>query len=156
MLSVVYVFRSSDCINALPSPRLLNSHYPITWLPKQMEDKRTKLIHMIRNPKDIAVSFFYQIKTLNYEFEDEPPFVTFSEFLPYITGEYGVCKYSKTCLKRPPLKKTKIGFQYRLSLNAGQKNCRMLQDSAILSTSIKLPFVIKIFLLSILEWLKHL
>ena len=27
--------------------------------------------------------------------------------------------YSKTCLKRPRKKKTKIGFQDRLSLNAG-------------------------------------
>ena len=37
----------------------------------------------------------------------------------------------------------KIGFQYRLSLNAGQKYCRMLQGehSAIRSTSIKLPFL---------------
>ena len=35
----------------------------------------------------------------------------------------------------------------QLSLNAGQKYCRMLQGehSAILSTFIKLPFVIKIF-----------
>ena len=33
-------------------------------------------------------------------------------------------------------------------------NCRMLQGehSAILSTCIKLPFVIKIFILSIFEW----
>ena len=39
--------------------------------------------------------------------------------------------------------KLKIGFQDRLSLNAGQKYCRMLQGehSAILSTCIKLPFV---------------
>ena len=53
---------------------------------------------------------------------------------------------SKTCLKQP-LKKTKIGFQDRLTLNAGQKYCRMLplEHSAILSTFIKLPFVIKIF-----------
>ena len=29
--------------------------------------------------------------------------------------------YSKTCLKRPLQKKTKIGFQDRLSLNADQK-----------------------------------
>ena len=43
-----------------------------------------------------------------------------------------------------------IGFQDRLSLNAGQKYCRM--HSAILSTFIKLPFVIKIFVLSIFEW----
>ena len=41
-----------------------------------------------------------------------------------------------------------------LSLNAGQKYCRMLQreHSAILSTFIKLPFVIKIFVLSLFEW----
>ena len=56
-------------------------------------------------------------------------------------------EYSKTCLKPP------IGFQDRLSLNAGEKYCRMLQGhSAILSTFIKLPFVIIIFALSIFEW----
>ena len=62
-------------------------------------------------------------------------------------------KYSKTCLKRSLKKKTKIGFQDRLSLNAGQKYCRMLQGehSATLSTFIKLQFVIKIFVLSIFE-----
>ena len=40
-----------------------------------------------------------------------------------------------------------------LSLNAGQKYCKMLQGehSAILSTFIKLPFVIKIFVLSFFE-----
>ena len=34
-------------------------------------------------------------------------------------------KHSRTCLKRP-LKKNKKSFQDRLSLNAGQKYCRML------------------------------
>ena len=62
--------------------------------------------------------------------------------------------YSKTCLKRPPSKRPKIVFQYQLPLNAGHKYCRMLQGehSAILLAFIKLPFVIKIFVLSILEW----
>ena len=62
--------------------------------------------------------------------------------------------YSKTCLKQSLKKKTKIGFQGKLCLNAGQKYCRMLQGehSAILSTFIKLPSVIKIFVLSIFEW----
>ena len=64
-----------------------------------------------------------------------------------------VTQYSKTCLKRPPRKNTKIVFQYRLSLNAGQKYCRMLQleHSAILSTFINLPFSIKTFVLSIFK-----
>ena len=52
---------------------------------------------------------------------------------------------SKTCLKWPLKKKTKIGFQDRLSVNAGPKYFRMLEHSAILSTFIKLPFVIKTF-----------
>ena len=30
-------------------------------------------------------------------------------------------KYSITCFKRPLKKNTKIGFEYQLSLNAGQK-----------------------------------
>ena len=44
-------------------------------------------------------------------------------------------------------------FQYQISLNAGQKYCRMLQGehSAILSTFIKLPFSIKTFVLPILS-----
>ena len=62
--------------------------------------------------------------------------------------------YSKTCLKRPLKKKTKIGSQYQLSLTVGQKYCRMLkgEHSAILLTFIKLPSVIKIFVLSIFGW----
>ena len=61
--------------------------------------------------------------------------------------------YSKTCLKRPLKKKTKIGFQYQFLLNAGQKYCRMLplEHSAILLTFIKLPFVNKNFVLSFLS-----
>ena len=61
-----------------------------------------------------------------------------------------VSKYSKTCVTQPLSKRLKIGFQDQISINAGQKYCRMLQmeHSAILSTFIKLPFVIKIFVLS--------
>ena len=62
--------------------------------------------------------------------------------------------YSKTCVKRSLSKRLKIIFQDQLSLNAGQMYCRILQGehSAILLTFMKLPFVIKIFVLSIFEW----
>ena len=33
----------------------------------------------------------------------------------------------KTCIKQPLSKRPKIGFQNQLSLNAGQRYCRMLQ-----------------------------
>ena len=62
--------------------------------------------------------------------------------------------YSKTCVKRPLSKRLNTGFQDQLLLNAGQNYCRMLQreHSAILLSFIKLPSVIKIFVLSIFEW----
>ena len=64
-----------------------------------------------------------------------------------ITVELNLCKTTT-------LKMTKIWFSKQLSINAGQKYCRMLQGehSAIFSTFIKLPFVIRIFVLSIFEW----
>ena len=63
-------------------------------------------------------------------------------------------KYSNICVKRPLSKRPNIGFQDQISLNAGQHFWRMLQGdySAILSNFIKLPIVIKIFILSIFEW----
>ena len=70
---------------------------------------------------------------------------------------YSFIIYSETCVKRPLSKRPQIGFQDQLSLNVGQKYCRMLQGehSAILSTFIKLPIVIKIFVLSIFEVLLY-
>ena len=64
--------------------------------------------------------------------------------LKIAVGLFSIILYSKTCHKRLLKKKTKIGFQDRLSLNAGQKYFTMLQGehSAILLTFIKLPFVI--------------
>ena len=57
--------------------------------------------------------------------------------------------YSKICVNGHSQKD-----QGQLSLNAGKKYCRIFQweHSAILSTFIKVPFVIKIFILSIFEW----
>ena len=59
-----------------------------------------------------------------------------------------ICKYSKIRVKQPLSKRPQIGFQDQLSLNAARKHYRMLQGehSAMHSTFIRLPFVIKIFL----------
>ena len=61
---------------------------------------------------------------------------------------------AKVYTVRPLTKTPTIGFHDQLSLNAGQKYCRMLQKehSAILLTFLKLQFVIKIFVVSIYEW----
>ena len=70
------------------------------------------------------------------------------------TGLAENCKfiwYSKTCVKQPPSKRPKIGFQDQLLLNAGQKYFRMLQGehSAIrpsLSYQFSLRYLFCLFL----------
>ena len=62
----------------------------------------------------------------------------------------------KPVLSSHSKRRPKIDFQDQISLNAGQKYCRMLkgEHSAIHLTFIKLPFDIKTmtFVLSIFEW----
>ena len=60
----------------------------------------------------------------------------------------------KPVLSGHPKRRPNIRYQDQLSLNAGQKYCRMLQGehSAILSTFINLPFAINTFVLPIFEW----
>ena len=72
--------------------------------------------------------------------------------MPYV----GLCSMIVVQLnlsKTATLKHTKNGFQDKLSLNAGQKFCRMPQceQSAILPKFIKLPFAIKIFVCLLLS-----
>ncbi|XP_055313225.1 uncharacterized protein LOC129574785 [Sitodiplosis mosellana] len=45
--------------NTLPSPRLMKSHLPAYLLPKEIWTVRTKLIHISRDVKDVAVSFYH-------------------------------------------------------------------------------------------------
>ncbi|XP_048766084.2 sulfotransferase 2A8-like isoform X2 [Ostrea edulis] len=48
-----------DYLQAMSSPRVMTSHLPYRCLPKEHKENRGKSIHIIRNPKDVAVSAFY-------------------------------------------------------------------------------------------------
>ena len=69
-----------------------------------------------------------------------------SKYLKYLSQRCTSAaeNYSKTCVKRPLSKTTQIGFQDQLSLNAGQKYCRMLQAS--LSYRLSLRFLFCLYL----------
>nr|KAG5704620.1 hypothetical protein BaRGS_025262 [Batillaria attramentaria] len=51
-------------IDEQPSPRTLNTHLPFSMLPVQeIKDKRTKIVHVYRNPKAVVVSMYFMAKT---------------------------------------------------------------------------------------------
>ena len=52
-----------DVVRNLPSPRPLNTHLPYRWLPTQHIENGGKIVHVLRNPKDVCVSWYHHIKT---------------------------------------------------------------------------------------------
>ncbi|XP_076115886.1 sulfotransferase 1B1-like [Mytilus galloprovincialis] len=61
--TMLEVIPDLSVLDALPSPRLLNTHCSFKYLPKKHIENRCKIIHIIRNPKDVCVSFYYHAKS---------------------------------------------------------------------------------------------
>lgn len=45
-------------LDSLPSPRVFNTHVPYRWLPREHFKAGRKFVNVIRNPKDVAVSWY--------------------------------------------------------------------------------------------------
>lgn len=43
----------------MESPRILNTHIHFSMLPKDLFRRKCKLVYTIRNPKDVAVSYYH-------------------------------------------------------------------------------------------------
>lgn len=64
----------------MPSPRTFNTHLPYRWLPKEHIENGGKIIHVVRNPKDAAVSLFYHMSNMReFAYRDPVDFKTFFE-----------------------------------------------------------------------------
>ncbi|KAK3745219.1 hypothetical protein RRG08_048323 [Elysia crispata] len=53
-----------DALSHMPSPRVLNSHLYNVHLPREILEKQVKIIHLLRHPKDVAVSWYYHLKQM--------------------------------------------------------------------------------------------
>ncbi|KAK7476385.1 hypothetical protein BaRGS_00032385, partial [Batillaria attramentaria] len=49
--------QDTEKMRQLDSPRILVTHLPFNYLPRQIKDKRTKIVHSYRNPKAVLVSY---------------------------------------------------------------------------------------------------
>lgn len=43
----------------LASPRVIKTHFPFSLIPPSVMDVQAKIIYVARNPKDVAVSYYY-------------------------------------------------------------------------------------------------
>ncbi|XP_012946008.1 sulfotransferase 1A1 [Aplysia californica] len=57
-------FSKVEAIDKEASPRTLNSHLPMCHLPQQIKEKKIKLVHLVRNPKDALVSFYFHVSQM--------------------------------------------------------------------------------------------
>lgn len=57
---IEFIYR--DSIESLPPPRMLNTNLPLRMLPRQVAEKRLKCIQIRRNPKDVCVSMFNNVR----------------------------------------------------------------------------------------------
>ncbi|NXW94083.1 ST3A1 sulfotransferase, partial [Alopecoenas beccarii] len=62
----------------LPPPRIFATHLPYYLVPRDMRNKRGRIIHVTRNPKDVMVSYYHFSKFIN-TLEKVPDFDLFME-----------------------------------------------------------------------------
>ncbi|XP_070589503.1 amine sulfotransferase-like [Erythrolamprus reginae] len=73
-------------LTKLPSPRVICSHLPYYLVPKGLRNKRTKIIYVFRNPKDVLVSM-YHFHKISVTLETPKDFDTFME--KFLAGKVG-------------------------------------------------------------------
>ncbi|KAL4227852.1 sulfotransferase 1 [Mactra antiquata] len=79
-----------EIFEQIPSPRLLNNHLLPRYEPKMMVEKKLKVILLLRNPKDVVVSFYNHTKGIGmYEYDGK-----FENYLQmFVRGEVDYGSY---------------------------------------------------------------
>ncbi|XP_018571408.1 estrogen sulfotransferase-like [Anoplophora glabripennis] len=63
---------SVEYVNNFPSPRFIKTHLTYRLLPSEIRKVKPKIIYLMRNPKDVCVSYYFHCKVLhgfNVDFE---------------------------------------------------------------------------------------
>ncbi|KAK6181390.1 hypothetical protein SNE40_009248 [Patella caerulea] len=84
------------------SPRVLNSHFWLRHLPKQIFEKKTKIVSITRNPKDTAVSWFCHLSSMELHGRLQSSFKDFIDMFLFRSVPFGswfdyVLEWDKFC-----------------------------------------------------------
>ncbi|XP_071625542.1 luciferin sulfotransferase-like [Temnothorax longispinosus] len=69
----LYLGDSVENVTKMPRPRYIKSHLPWDLLPRQLHEKKPKIIYVTRNPKDVCVSYYHYCRVfhgMNGSFND--------------------------------------------------------------------------------------
>uniref|UniRef100_A0A8B9S5V2 Sulfotransferase n=1 Tax=Apteryx owenii TaxID=8824 RepID=A0A8B9S5V2_APTOW len=78
--------------SAFPSPRLFATHLPYYLTPRDLRNKRARVIYVTRNPKDVLVSYFHFSKIM-VTLEKVSDFNIFMERFLAGKGIFSTCTY---------------------------------------------------------------
>ncbi|XP_048242423.1 sulfotransferase 1B1-like [Haliotis rufescens] len=59
-------FATNDVLSTLPSPRVINTHFRLSDAPREMKEKKCKIIYNLRDPRDVAVSLYHLYVDLKF------------------------------------------------------------------------------------------
>ncbi|PVD36265.1 hypothetical protein C0Q70_03243 [Pomacea canaliculata] len=82
-------FMTPEMLEAMPSPRTLNSHFYFHHLPAQTKEKKIKFVVLHRDPKDTVVSYYSFMKGFAELFDYNGTFSHFLELFLEGTLPYG-------------------------------------------------------------------
>ena len=85
-LDLPICFTEEDCLSHLPSPSVLHSHAPLRMLPDELTDTRGQVLAVVRDPRDVCVSFWLFVQKF---ISTNIPFDIFLE--KFINGKGTVC-----------------------------------------------------------------
>ncbi|XP_072025012.1 sulfotransferase 1A1-like [Amphiura filiformis] len=97
---------------SFPSPRVLMTHLPEHMMPKQIYKGKGKVIFVLRNPKDSAVSFWHFVRPGKFNPKHELWDTLFEEFCTDETIWGGYFKYNLQFWKKHRHDKTFLFLKY--------------------------------------------
>ena len=77
-------FQTPERMDQLPSPRIINSHMYFRHLPRDILKKRNTIVFVNRNPKDVAVSYYYHCQQVSLKFQG-----SWNDFLDFFLLDQG-------------------------------------------------------------------